>query len=180
MLVNWTKLTVWLLSWNCDRFVAFQEATQASDLEVVGVLILISIICCRWMQKAMEEREVKVINTPVRFSLVQIMCLLYMKKKGTTAFLSNFICKISGFLYAGNCYNLPLYFPQDFYFRQLRKINVGGPVVGPEGRHSLLCTSNEFGLTFVGCGDGKLVVLTLPMMKLVSEPEPKNNGLVSG
>ena len=76
--------------------------------------------------------------------------------------------------------NLPLSFPQDFYFRQLRKVKVGDPVVGPEGRHSLLCTSNEFGLTFVGCGDGKLVVLTLPMMKLVSEPDPKKNDLVNG
>ena len=74
-----------------------------------------------------------------------------------------------------------LFLSQDFYFRQLRKVKVGDPAVGLEGRHSLLCTSNEFGLTFVGCSDGKLEMLTLSLRKLVSESKKEwSSQLVEG
>lgn len=43
---------------------------------------------------------------------------------------------------------------QDFYFRQLRKVSVGDTGVAGTVRCSLLCSSNEFGLTFVGCSKG--------------------------
>ena len=43
---------------------------------------------------------------------------------------------------------------QDFYFRQLRKVRVGGTGVPGDVRCSLLCSSNEFGLTFAGCSKG--------------------------
>lgn len=74
-----------------------------------------------------------------------------------------------------------LFLSQDFYFRQLRKVKVGDPAVGLEGRHSLLCTSNEFGLTFVGCSDGKLEMLTLSLRKLVAESKKEwSSQLVEG
>jgi nuclear pore complex protein Nup214 len=44
----------------------------------------------------------------------------------------------------------------DFCFRQLRKVRVGDAVVGgaSQGRCSLICTSNRFGMTFFGCKSG--------------------------
>ena len=57
-------------------------------------------------------------------------------------------------------FTLPVFFVlffQDFHFRQLRKVSIGDPAVPPELRYSLLCTSNEFGLTFVGCGGGMFI-----------------------
>jgi len=57
------------------------------------------------------------------------------------------------------CFVLFCFF-QDFHFRQLRKVSIGDPAVAPELRYSLLCTSNEFGLTFVGCGGGVYVFET--------------------
>ena len=41
---------------------------------------------------------------------------------------------------------------QDFYFKQLRKIKIGD--VTQAGCCSLICTSNEYGWTFVGCNKG--------------------------
>ena len=46
--------------------------------------------------------------------------------------------------------------PQDYRFKELRKIDFGDAGVnGRDERFSLLCTSNHFGLTFVGCKTGQ-------------------------
>ena len=44
---------------------------------------------------------------------------------------------------------------QHFYFRQLRKINIGDAAVDPGARSSLLCVADQFGLVFAGSRRGK-------------------------
>ena len=50
---------------------------------------------------------------------------------------------------------------QHFKFRQLSNVQVGVPADSRSERCSLLCVSNEFGLTFVGCKEGEFWMKSL-------------------
>ena len=46
-------------------------------------------------------------------------------------------------------------FLQNFKFKQLSNVQISEAADYGDERYSLLCVSNEFGLTFVGTKDGK-------------------------
>lgn len=57
--------------------------------------------------------------------------------------------------------------PQDFFFKQLRKVAVGDPAVPHDSRVSLLACSSQYGLTFMATRAGQLTVPLPSVLNLV-------------